>query len=51
MLAKLPDETVVYPGHNYAEASSTTIGAEKRNNPFFQPKSAEEFLRMLGVRR
>lgn len=28
----LPDETVVYPGHG----EKTTIGFEKRNNPFFQ---------------
>lgn len=30
-LWKLPDETVVFPGHG----PSTTIGEEKRTNPFF----------------
>ena len=30
-LFSLPDETVVYPGHG----SQTTIGYEKKNNPFF----------------
>jgi len=32
-LFNLPDETVVYPGHGPA----TTIGYEKKTNPFFQP--------------
>ena len=32
MLTKLPDETVVLPGH----MAETTIAAEKANNPFFQ---------------
>ena len=32
-LMKLPDETVVVPGHG----PETTIGAEKRGNPFFRP--------------
>ena len=31
-LLKLPEDTVVYPGHGPA----TTIGAEKRSNPFLQ---------------
>jgi len=32
-LLVLPDETVVWPGHGYGGASST-IGEEKRSNPF-----------------
>lgn len=32
VLFMLPDETVVYPGHG----ESTTIGFEKKNNPFFK---------------
>jgi glyoxylase-like metal-dependent hydrolase (beta-lactamase superfamily II) len=31
-LMTLPDSTVVYPGHGPA----TTIGAERRSNPFLQ---------------
>jgi hydroxyacylglutathione hydrolase len=31
-LMKLPDETVVWPGHNYGPMPSSTIGWEKRHN-------------------
>jgi len=33
-LFPLPDETVIYPGHG----PSTTVGKEKKHNPFFSPK-------------
>ncbi|WAC07030.1 MAG: MBL fold metallo-hydrolase [Thermodesulfobacteriota bacterium] len=33
-LFSLPDETVVFPGHNYGFRPTSTIGDEKRNNPF-----------------
>jgi len=46
-LYKLPDETVLFPGHNYGGASST-LGDEKRGNPFMRFPSLGEFLRMMG---
>lgn len=49
-LAKLPDETVIYPGHNYGGPSST-LGAEKRGNPFMRFASLGEFLRVMGGSR
>ncbi|MBU0760516.1 MAG: MBL fold metallo-hydrolase [Nanoarchaeota archaeon] len=33
-LSKLPDETEIYPGHDYGERKSSTIKWEKENNPF-----------------
>lgn len=33
-LAVLPDETVVLPGHDYGDTPTSTIGREKRENPF-----------------
>jgi hydroxyacylglutathione hydrolase len=35
-LFTLPDETVVLPGHNYGRTSMSTIGNEKKNNPFIK---------------
>jgi len=32
----LPDETVVMPGHNYGKAPTSTIGNEKKNNPYLR---------------
>ena len=45
-LARLPDETVLLPGHNYAGPSST-IGDEKRRNPFMRV-GLGDFLRAVG---
>ena len=46
-LGKLPDETVLFPGHNYGGPSST-LGDEKRGNPFMRFPSLGEFLRIMG---
>jgi glyoxylase-like metal-dependent hydrolase (beta-lactamase superfamily II) len=46
-LYKLPDETILFPGHNYGGPSST-LGDEKRGNPFMRFASLGEFLRMMG---
>jgi glyoxylase-like metal-dependent hydrolase (beta-lactamase superfamily II) len=42
-LAALPDDTILFPGHNYGGVSST-IGAEKRGNPFMQFRALGDFL-------
>ena len=47
-LAKLEDDTVLLPGHNYADVPSATMGAQKRTNPFLASASLEEFLRRMG---
>ncbi len=46
-LAALPDATTLLPGHNYGGASST-IGDEKRQNPFLRFSSLGDFLRTVG---
>ena len=47
-LAKLPDETVIFPGHLYSESSSETLRENKRLNYVFKPKTEEEWLRMFS---
>jgi glyoxylase-like metal-dependent hydrolase (beta-lactamase superfamily II) len=47
-LRKLPDETLVYPGHLYSRDSEGTIGLEKQTNPFLRVSSLEQFLTFMG---
>jgi glyoxylase-like metal-dependent hydrolase (beta-lactamase superfamily II) len=42
-LAALPEETRVYPGHNYGRTPTSTIGREREENPYLRCKSFEEF--------
>jgi glyoxylase-like metal-dependent hydrolase (beta-lactamase superfamily II) len=46
-LSALPDDTVLFPGHNYGGPAST-IGDEKRHNPFMRFASLGDFLRTMG---
>src|SRR5580658_2121017 len=47
-LLKLPDETLVYPAHDYKGDTVSTIGEEKRYNPRLQVRSAEEYAALMG---
>lgn len=47
-LRKLPDDTVLYPGHNYADRPTSTIGQEKRRNLFMRFDSVADFLGFVG---
>jgi glyoxylase-like metal-dependent hydrolase (beta-lactamase superfamily II) len=46
-LGALPAETVLLPGHNYGGPTST-MGAEKRQNPFLRFSALGDFLRAMG---
>lgn len=46
-LAKLPDDTVIYPGHNYAEKPFATLGEQKRHNMFLRFQSLQDFLAVV----
>ena len=47
-LLKLPDDTLVYPAHDYKGESVSTIGEEKRFNPRLQVKSVDEYVGLMG---
>ncbi|MBI4436507.1 MAG: MBL fold metallo-hydrolase [Candidatus Omnitrophica bacterium] len=46
-LARLPDETLLYPGHNYADRPTSTLKEERQSNPFLLHPSLESFLMMI----
>jgi len=46
-LLTLPDETRVYPGHDYKGETMSTIGEERRFNPRLQVKSAAEYAALM----
>lgn len=43
-LMELPDQTRLYPGHDYGEVAVSTLGRERRQNPYFQPADLASFL-------
>lgn len=43
-LLALPDETEIYPGHDYGGVPSSTIGVERRENRFLKTTSIEDFV-------
>ncbi len=48
-LHRLDDETIVCPGHNYAEIPLSTIREEKQHNPFLSMPTVEDFLHLVGA--
>lgn len=47
-LAAVPDDVVLYPGHQYSVAGHAPMGETRRHNVVFRPGSLEQFLRMFG---
>jgi glyoxylase-like metal-dependent hydrolase (beta-lactamase superfamily II)/rhodanese-related sulfurtransferase len=47
-LLRLPDETLVYPAHDYKGETVSTIGEEKRFNPRLQVKSIDEYVALMN---
>jgi sulfur dioxygenase len=47
-LLKLPDETLVFPAHDYKGDTVSTIGEEKAFNPRLQVKSVDEYVELMS---
>src|ERR1700741_3042247 len=47
-LLRLPEDTLVYPAHDYKGDTVSTIGEEKRYNPRLQVKSVDEYVDLMG---
>jgi glyoxylase-like metal-dependent hydrolase (beta-lactamase superfamily II) len=47
-LARLPDATIIYPGHRYSIPSSGTMEAVRAGNIVYKPKSKEGWMMMFG---
>ncbi len=47
-LLKLPEETLVFPAHDYKGDTVSTIGEEKRYNPRLQVRSVDEYIELMA---
>jgi hydroxyacylglutathione hydrolase len=46
VLAALGDETRLYPGHDYGDEPSSTLGRERASNPYFRVRDQAEFVEL-----
>jgi len=44
----LDDSIEVYPGHDYGDRPSSTIGDERKNNYTLKPRTREEFIKFMA---
>ena len=47
-LLKLPDETLLYPAHDYNGEKVSTIGKEKKMNPRLQVNNVNEYIEIMS---
>ena len=47
-LLKLPEDTILYPGHDYNGKESSTIGNEKKFNPRLQVNNVDEYIELMS---
>jgi glyoxylase-like metal-dependent hydrolase (beta-lactamase superfamily II) len=47
-LLKLPEETLLYPAHDYNGKKVSSLGKERKNNPRLQVKSVDEYMEIMN---
>jgi glyoxylase-like metal-dependent hydrolase (beta-lactamase superfamily II)/rhodanese-related sulfurtransferase len=47
-ILKLPEETLIYPAHDYKGETVSTVGEERRFNPRLQVKSIDEYVEIMN---
>jgi glyoxylase-like metal-dependent hydrolase (beta-lactamase superfamily II) len=47
-LLKLPDETLLYPAHDYKGENVSTIGKEKKLNPRLQVENVNQYIEIMN---
>ena len=49
-LMALPDDMILFPGHNYSATPTSTMGEQKKTNPYMRFTSLKQFLGAMGYR-
>ncbi|MCA9662802.1 MAG: MBL fold metallo-hydrolase [Myxococcales bacterium] len=47
-LAKLTDDVLLLPGHNYGPTPESTMGEQRRTNHYLRIRSLDDWLRLMG---
>lgn len=47
-LSKLPDDVVLYPGHDYGDRPSSTLKEERQSNYYLKVPTLQDWLRLMG---
>ncbi len=47
-LSGLPDDVVLYPGHDYGDQPTSTLGEERRTNTSLRIPTLDEWMRLMG---
>ena len=48
ILLKLPEDTILCPGHDYNGKQLSTIGNEKKFNPRLQVRNVDEYVELMS---